>query len=228
MSEQKPLLQVKNLFKSFKMGATEIPILKGVDLDVNAGDAICIMGSSGAGKSTLLQILGTLDRPTRGEVLFQGVPLHAKNDKELSEFRNTKLGFVFQFHHLLSEFTALENVMIPCQISGKSDRESESLSQKVLDLLGLKQRGMHYPSELSGGEQQRVAIARALVLGPSLVLADEPTGNLDSENAQNIQRVLFDLQEQLNLSLVVVSHDIEFSKKFPRVLVLKDGKWSNA
>lgn len=219
------ILEVKDISKKFKQGSREVEVLKGVSLQIQKGEAICIMGSSGAGKSTLLQIMGTLDKPTRGEIFFENKPLHSQTDDELSLFRNHKMGFVFQFHHLLPEFTALENVMIPCQIAGQSDVESETSARKLLSLLGLEDRKNHYPSELSGGEQQRVAIARALVMNPSIIFADEPTGNLDSENAQKIQSILFDLRDKLNLTLIVVSHDMEFAKKFPKILKLKDGQW---
>lgn len=223
MSQPDLLLDVKAIFKSFSQGT--VPILKGVSLQVRKGEAICIMGASGAGKSTLLQILGTLDKPTQGDILFEGQSLLSLSDEKLSEFRNKKLGFVFQFHHLLSEFTALENVMLPCQIAGQSDVQAEEAAKKILSLLGLESRFHHYPSELSGGEQQRVAIARALVMKPSLILADEPTGNLDSENALKIQEILFELRDKLNLTIIVVSHDADFARKFPKVLQLRDGQW---
>jgi lipoprotein-releasing system ATP-binding protein len=225
MNQPELLLDVRSVSKKFYQGVRELAVLKGVSLQVRKGDAICIMGSSGAGKSTLLQIMGTLDKPTEGDVIFEGQSLLSLSDEKVSEFRNKKLGFVFQFHHLLSEFTALENVMLPCQIAGTSDVEAEESAQKILSLLGLQGRFHHYPSELSGGEQQRVAIARALVMKPALVLADEPTGNLDSENAIKIQEVLFELREKLNLTIIVVSHDADFARKFPKVLHLKDGQW---
>ncbi len=228
MNPSKPLLEIRNIKKSFRQGSRHIDVLRGVSLQIRQGDAICIMGSSGAGKSTLLQILGTLDRPTSGEIYFDGKPLHTQSDDQLSYFRNHKMGFVFQFHHLLPEFTALENVMIPCQIAGLSDAQAESTAKKLLTVLGLGNRHPHYPSELSGGEQQRVAIARALVMSPALILADEPTGNLDSQNAQLIQSVFFELREKLKLTVVVVSHDTDFARKFPKVLHLKDGLWINA
>lgn len=225
MSQPDLLLDVREVSKKFSQGTKEVSVLKGVDLQVSKGDAICIMGSSGAGKSTLLQIIGTLDKPTQGDVIFEGQSLLSLSDEKVSEFRNTKLGFVFQFHHLLSEFTALENVMLPCQIAGMTDLDAEDSAKKILSLLGLESRFHHYPSELSGGEQQRVAIARALVMKPSLILADEPTGNLDSENALKIQEVLFELREKLNLTIIVVSHDADFARKFPKVLHLRDGQW---
>lgn len=219
------LLVAKGLQKEFEVGKKKVPVLKGIDLTVKKGEALCIMGASGAGKSTLLQILGTLDRPSRGDVFFEGKSLFSLSDDELSVFRNQKLGFVFQFHHLLPEFTALENVMLPCQIAGESDGTALMKAQEILARLGMDHRVKHYPNELSGGEQQRVAIARALVMKPALLLADEPTGNLDSENAKLIQKILFDMREQFNLTTIVVSHDLEFAQKFPRILSLKDGRW---
>ncbi len=207
------------------MGSGRLEVLRGIDLEVKRGDAICIVGSSGAGKSTLLHILGTLDRPTLGKVIFKGVDLTRESDEKLAEFRNQSMGFVFQFHHLMSEFTAVENVMMPCRIAGQSLKESRIQAEKLLDQLGLAQRLNHYPSEMSGGEQQRVAIARALVRKPEVLFADEPTGNLDTANATRIQELFFDLKNVLNLTLVVVTHDQAFAQKFPRVLKMKDGLW---
>jgi lipoprotein-releasing system ATP-binding protein len=205
------------------MGASRLEVLRGIDLEIRQGEAVCIVGSSGAGKSTLLHILGTLDRPTLGKVIFRGVDLSRESDEALAEFRNRAMGFVFQFHHLMSEFTAIENVMMPCRIGGLSLKESREKAEQLLELLGLKERLTHYPSELSGGEQQRVAIARALVRGPEILFADEPTGNLDTANAALIQELFFDLKKRLNLTLVVVTHAQDFSAKFPRVLRMRDG-----
>jgi lipoprotein-releasing system ATP-binding protein len=202
-----------------------LQILKGLDFEVVQGEAVCILGASGAGKSTFLHILGTLDRPTRGTVTFRGEDLFAKNDLELSAFRSQKLGFVFQFHHLLSEFTALENVMMPGRISGQQVIECRARAQSLLDYLGLSHRLTHYPSQLSGGEQQRVAIARSLFHRPQLLLADEPTGNLDSENSQKIQDLFFQLKEEMGLTLVVVTHDTKFASRFPRSVKMADGHW---
>lgn len=202
-----------------------LQILRGLDFEVVAGEAVCILGASGAGKSTFLHILGTLDRPTRGTVYYQGEDLFAKNDNELSAFRSSKLGFVFQFHHLLSEFTALENVMMPGRISGMNHLDCRRRAQGLLEYLGLAHRLTHYPSELSGGEQQRVAIARSLFHKPQLLLADEPTGNLDSENSQKIQDLFFQLKEEMGLTLVVVTHDTKFSARFPRSVRMADGHW---
>ena len=202
-----------------------LQILRGLDFEVVAGEAVCILGASGAGKSTFLHILGTLDRPTRGTVTFNGEDLFAKSDGELSAFRARKLGFVFQFHHLLSEFTALENVMMPGRIVGETVAACEERARELLDAFGLLQRLTHYPSELSGGEQQRVAIARALFHKPQLLLADEPTGNLDSENSQRIQELFFQLKQEMGITLVVVTHDTRFAQRFPRSVRMADGQW---
>ncbi|MGZ3723712.1 MAG: ABC transporter ATP-binding protein [Bdellovibrionales bacterium] len=200
-------------------------ILRGLDFEVVSGEAVCILGASGAGKSTFLHILGTLDRPTRGTVYYQNEDLFAKSDAELSAFRSQKLGFVFQFHHLLSEFTALENVMMPGRISGLAVTDCKSRAAGLLDYLGLSHRLQHYPSQLSGGEQQRVAIARSLFHRPQLLLADEPTGNLDSENSLKIQDLFFQLKEEMGLTLVVVTHDTRFASRFPRSVKMADGQW---
>lgn len=202
-----------------------LQILKGLDFEVVAGEAVCILGASGAGKSTFLHILGTLDRPTRGKVYFQHEDLFAKSDAELSAFRCQRLGFVFQFHHLLSEFTALENVMLPGRIAGINSTDCKHRAQGLLEYLGMAHRLTHYPSQLSGGEQQRVAIARALFHKPILLLADEPTGNLDSENSQKIQDLFFQLKEEMGLTLVVVTHDTRFSARFRRSVRMADGQW---
>lgn len=210
------------------MGASRLEVLRGIDLEIKAGEAVCIVGSSGAGKSTLLHILGTLDKPTLGKVYFKGKDLTRECDEKLASYRNEAMGFVFQFHHLMSEFTALENVMMPCRIGGLSLRESRKEAEKLLETLGLSQRLTHHPSEMSGGEQQRVAIARALVRKPQVLFADEPTGNLDTANAARIQELFFELKARLNLTLVVVTHDSAFAQKFPRVLRMRDGLWDAA
>lgn len=224
MSEN--LISVRGVTKSYPMGANRLEVLRGIDLDVRAGEAVSIVGSSGAGKSTLLHVMGTLDKPTLGKVFFKGVDLSRENDEKLAEFRNRSMGFVFQFHHLMAEFTALENVMMPCRIAGLSMDESRERAEKLLKMLGLELRMKHFPSELSGGEQQRVAIARALVREPEVLFADEPTGNLDTANASLIQELFFELKKTLNLTLVVVTHDMTFAGKFPRLLRMKDGVWA--
>ncbi|MCM2280647.1 MAG: ABC transporter ATP-binding protein [Bdellovibrionaceae bacterium] len=219
------LIQAQVVTKSYPMGTGRLEILKGIDLEIRSGDALCIVGSSGAGKSTLLHILGTLDRPTLGKVLYRGQDLTKKSDDELAAFRNVSMGFVFQFHHLMAEFTALENVMMPCRIAGASPKDARAAAEELLTLLGLAQRLHHHPSELSGGEQQRVAIARALVRKPEVLFADEPTGNLDTVNGEKIQDLFFELKQKMNLTLVVVTHDEDFAKKFPKVLHMRDGHW---
>ena len=190
------------------------------------GEALCILGSSGAGKSTFLHILGTLDSPTSGNVFFEGENLFLKNDKELADFRNKHLGFIFQFHHLLSEFNALENIMMPARIAGVSKAESKERAEELIELMGLSDRSTHFPSELSGGEKQRIAIARALMQKPDIILADEPTGNLDSENGEKIKDLFLKLQKELNLTILIVTHDQSFASHFPKVLKMKDGIWT--
>jgi len=222
----KTLLDVKCVTKTFaKSGANALDVLKGVDLEIREGEAVCIVGSSGAGKSTLLHILGTLDKPTLGKVFFEGTDLTRKSSAELAQFRSQTMGFVFQFHHLMQEFTALENVLLPCRIANDPSGASLEKAQKLMTQLKLKDRMDHYPSQLSGGEQQRVAIARALIRNPRVLFADEPTGNLDSANAKIIQDLFFELKYERNLTLVVVTHDTYFAARFPRRLELKDGMW---
>lgn len=227
MVDSNPLLRAKNIQKSYRQGSGVLPILKGLDLEIAVGEAISILGSSGSGKSTLLQILGTLDRPTQGELSFENRDLLQMSDDDLSLFRNEKMGFVFQFHHLISEFTALENVLMPCRIAGESAREARPKAEELLRYMGLIDRSHHYPSQLSGGELQRVAIARALVRKPKILFADEPTGNLDSANSQKIQELFFELRSKLGLALIVVTHDLQFASQFPKILRLKDGQWSS-
>ena len=222
------LISVQCVTKSYPMGASRLEVLRGIDLEIRVGEAVCIVGSSGAGKSTLLHILGTLDKPTLGKVFFKGTDLTRESDERLANFRNRSMGFVFQFHHLMSEFTALENVMMPCRIAGLAPREAKMASEELLIQLGLRDRMRHYPSEMSGGEQQRVAIARALVRKPEVLFADEPTGNLDTVNAGRIQDLCFELKERMKLTLIVVTHDTTFAARFPRVLKMRDGLWENA
>ena len=220
------ILRAKGIRKSYAQGTSELGILKGVDVEIKRGEAVCIVGASGAGKSTLLHILGTLDHPTDGEVFFEDQSLFAKSEEELASFRSAKMGFVFQFHHLLAEFTAVENVMMPCRIAGESKPAAKAKALHLLETLGLRDRADHFPSQLSGGELQRVAIARALVRRPQVLFADEPTGNLDSKNSQLIQKLFFQLKEQYGLTLVVVTHDAGFAQKFSRVLRISDGGWA--
>lgn len=217
------LLRATNLKKTYSTQERSLEILKNVSLDVMAGEAICITGASGSGKSTLLHILGTLDRPDSGGLDFEGKSLHEMSDEEISLFRSQKLGFIFQFHHLLNEFTVLENVLMPFWIL--KEEPNEMHARKLLDRIGLGDRLHHYPTQLSGGECQRVALARALVKKPALVLADEPTGNLDSQNSANVQQLLFELQKEFGAALIVVTHDENMARRFSRRMKLQDGHW---
>lgn len=220
------MLSARQITKSYNQGGRELKILKGLNFELAQGDDVCILGPSGAGKSTFLHILGTLDRPNQGQLLFQGQDLLLKNDEELAQFRNRHLGFVFQFHYLLSEFTALENVMMPGKIGRMDPADCRSRADRILGKLGLTERLHHYPSEMSGGEQQRVAIARALFNEPKLLLADEPTGNLDTANARLIQDLFFELKREFGLTIVAVTHDTQFAARFSRQLKMADGVWA--
>lgn len=202
----------------------ELRVLKGVDLHVQKGEVVAIVGSSGAGKSTLLHIMGTLDRPDQGTVFIDGENVFARSSDKLADFRNRKIGFVFQFHNLLPEFSALENVMIPGLIARTEEKSLRRKAEGILDRLGLKDRIDHKPSELSGGEQQRVAVARALINSPALIFADEPSGNLDSKNASDLHRLFFDLRNELNQTFVIVTHNPEFATMADRRLEIKDGQ----
>jgi len=213
------MLQATGIYKSYGT----LPILKGVDLHVDKGEIVSLIGASGAGKSTLLHIVGTLDRPDRGTVIVNGTNVGSLQAKQLSVFRNEHIGFVFQFHHLLPEFTALENVCIPAFIRKESRRKAEQRAMELLSLLGVDHRANHKPGELSGGEQQRVAVARALVNNPSIVLADEPSGNLDSENAASLHNLFVELRTQLNQTFVVVTHNEELANIADRIVHIKDG-----
>ncbi len=219
------LLSARGISKVYQQGEGELEILKSVDLDIYQGESLCILGASGAGKSTLLHILGTLDRPTAGQLFYRDENLLYKSDQELAQFRNQKMGFVFQFHHLLAEFTALENIMMPARIAGVAASDSRRRAEHLCEILGLQGRETHFPSQLSGGERQRVAVARALMRDPEVLFADEPTGNLDKDNCQKVQELFFELQQRLGLSLVVVTHDPQFASRFPRRLLMEDGRW---
>ncbi|MCF0191758.1 MAG: ABC transporter ATP-binding protein [Marinilabiliaceae bacterium] len=201
----------------------ELEVLKGVSLHIKEGEIVAIVGQSGAGKTTLLQILGTLDRPSSGSVVIAGEDVSRLNERQLSEFRNKHIGFVFQFHQLLPEFTALENVMMPCQIGGVSDREAEARARELLNFLKLGHRLEHKPMQMSGGEKQRVAIARALAQRPSVVFADEPTGNLDSHNAHELQELFFSLRKEYGQTFVIVTHDLQMAGCCDRTISIKDG-----
>jgi lipoprotein-releasing system ATP-binding protein len=208
---------------SKKYGTLEI--IRNLSFEILAGEAVCILGASGAGKSTFLHILGTLDQPSSGRVYWNNSDLSRLSEEEIAQLRNKEMGFVFQFHHLLPEFSALENVMIPGRISGQPLAKVEAKAKDLLTDLGLGHRLDHFPSELSGGEQQRVAIARALFNDPKVLFADEPTGNLDSENSQRIQDLFFRLKQERGLTLVVVTHDAQFARRFPRSVRMADGAW---
>lgn len=224
-TSQEIVLSAEGLRKSFLKGKSEIIVVKGVDLEIRAGEMVSIMGASGVGKSTLLHVLGTLEPPSAGRVLF-GKERHEvfkMNDRDLANFRNRSLGFVFQFHYLLPEFTALENVMMPALIAGYSRSVSEKQAKELLQFVGLSHRLTHRPSEMSGGEQQRVAVARAVILRPKLLLADELTGNLDSVNRGLVLDLLTRLNQATGISVLLVTHDAEVAARTHRVLVMKDG-----
>ena len=201
----------------------QLHVLKGVNISVNKGEIVSIVGSSGAGKSTLLHILGTLDMPDSGEIFINNTPVHTLKGKKLAAFRNSQIGFVFQFHHLLPEFTALENVCIPGWVAGRRKKEVQNEAVKLLQLLGLGERLENKPTELSGGEQQRVAVARALINKPSIVFADEPTGNLDSKNAKELHDLFVQLRAQFNQTFLIVTHNEELAQMSDRVLYMRDG-----
>ncbi|MCF0070410.1 ABC transporter ATP-binding protein [Dyadobacter sp. CY261] len=201
-----------------------LQVLKGIDLEVKKGEVVAIVGPSGAGKSTFLHILGTLDRPEHGEVIIDGINVFTQKDRELARFRNEKIGFIFQFHNLLAEFTALENVCMPGYINGNvNEKEIQGRAKELLDLLGLGSRTDHLPSQLSGGEQQRVAVARALLNRPAIVLADEPSGNLDSHNALDLHKLFFKLRDETGQTFVIVTHNEELAEMADRRLVMQDG-----
>jgi len=214
------MIKAENITKRYG----ELEVLKGVSLEIAEGEIVSIVGASGAGKSTLLHIIGTLDKPDSGTLSTKGIEVGNLKDKKLSEFRNRAIGFVFQFHHLLPEFTALENVCIPAFIAGKSQAEAEAKAKELLAFLGLTERINHKPSELSGGEQQRVAVARALVNQPAVVLADEPSGNLDSKSAKELHQMFFDLRTKFNQTFVIVTHNEELANMADRKLEMKDGQ----
>ena len=214
------MITIKNITKSFG----SLQVLKGVSLEINKGEIVSIVGPSGAGKTTLLQIIGTLEGADSGEIVINGKKVDGMGKVEQAKFRNQELGFVFQFHQLLPEFTALENVMIPALIAKKSKREAKKKAMELLDLLGLKERANHKPNELSGGEKQRVAVARALINNPAVILADEPSGSLDSKNKTELHQLFFDLRDRFGQTFVIVTHDEELAKLTDRTIHLKDGE----
>ena len=220
----KVVLKCDNVSKSYKDGQLNVNVLNQLRLEVLEGQSVSIIGSSGSGKSTLMHILGGLDKPTSGSVVLMGQDLSQLGQKQLGLLRNQYLGFVYQFHHLLPEFSALENVLMPLLIGKMKKAEAEQRAVEMLEKAGLKKRIQHRPSELSGGERQRAAIARALVTRPKCLLADEPTGNLDRKNAQNVLDMMLDLKSELNTSLIVVTHDDELAVRFERVMLMHDGR----
>ena len=213
------LLQISNLKKSYG----SLLVLKGVNLNVEKSEVISIVGKSGAGKTTLLHIIGTLDKADSGNVLFEGNDITKFNQKQLSEFRNKKIGFIFQFHNLLPEFTTLENVCIPAFIAKRSKKDAEKRAKELLEFLGLENRLHHKPAALSGGEQQRVAVARALINNPSMILADEPSGNLDTQNANDLHHLFFKLRDEFKQTFIIVTHNIELANMADRKLTIEDG-----
>ncbi len=218
------LIRAQEVFKSFGNKTKRVEVLKGIDLVFEQGERAAIVGASGVGKTTLLHVLGTLDRPTSGKVFYQGKDIFQMGEKELAHFRNREIGFVFQFHHLLPEFNAIENTMMPCLIQGSTKKEASLRAESILTLVGLRDRLSHKPGELSGGEQQRVAVARALVLEPKVLLADEPTGNLDTRTGESVFDLLTELNQIKGVTLIIVTHNLKLAEKMSRQIHLVDGK----
>ncbi|MFC2137635.1 ABC transporter ATP-binding protein [Bacteroidota bacterium] len=213
------MIQAQSITKSFGT----LQVLKGIDLKINKGEVISIVGPSGAGKTTFLQIIGTLSKPDSGNIKFNDININSLNDRQIARFRNKNIGFVFQFHHLLPEFTAFENVCIPAYIAKTNKRKTEEKAKEILSFLKLSDRIDHKPNELSGGEQQRVAVARALINNPDLILADEPSGNLDSQNKKELHQLIFELRDKFNQTFVIVTHDESLAKMTDRKLIMQDG-----
>lgn len=217
------MIRIENLTKSFG----DLKVLKGVNLEINRGEVISIVGPSGAGKTTLLQLIGTLDKPDSGSIYFNGEELGRMSSRKLASFRNKHIGFVFQFHQLLPEFTALENIIIPALIAGRKREEAEKEAMELLGIMGLKERAQHKPAEMSGGENQRVAVARALINKPDVILADEPSGSLDSKNRKELHRLFFDLRNRFGQTFIIVTHDEELASDTDRIIRMIDGKISS-
>ena len=218
-----PVLEARNVHKSFRQGPVTLEVLQGVAISIGTGERIAIVGSSGSGKTTLLQILGGLDRPTTGHVLVDGKDIHEQTEKERGDLRNRALGFVYQFHHLLPEFSALENVAMPLLVRRMKVADARAKARRLLDRVGLGQRLDHRPDQLSGGERQRAAVARALVTEPKIVLADEPTGNLDGSNAEAVFALMLELNRELGTSLIVVTHDLRLANRMERIFAIERG-----
>ncbi|MCJ7458250.1 MAG: ABC transporter ATP-binding protein [candidate division Zixibacteria bacterium] len=224
MTGKDAVLEAKGVFRSFQTGTVILDVLKGVDLEIYQGEIVALIGPSGSGKSTLLHILGVLDRPDKGSVNLDTVEVFSLNDKELAHLRNRTVGFVFQFHHLMPEFSALENVMMPKLIAGEGIKSIENKAMELLDEVGLKDRKDHKPGELSGGEQQRVAVARALINDPKIVIADEPSGNLDRNTAESLHNLILELNRSRNQTFVLATHNLELAQRANRIFKLKDGQ----
>jgi lipoprotein-releasing system ATP-binding protein len=222
--EKTTLMRAENIYKSFGEGENRVDVLHGIDLELRPGETLAVQGASGVGKSTLLHILGTLERPSSGKIFYQNEELTAKDENKLAEFRNRTIGFVFQFHHLLPEFSALENTMMPALIRGMSREEAILKAEAILREVGLEHRATHKPGELSGGEQQRVAVARSLILDPPLILADEPTGNLDARTGEGIEELLLRFNQEKGVALLVVTHNEQLARKMSRSVHLREGK----